>query len=369
MIGVIKKFNTIGKEEIIAAENAIRGGSLSGYLGGIRHGGYCVEKLEHDFAESLGVRHAISCNSATSGLLIACMAAGVGRESEVITTPFTMSATAAVPAFLGADIHFGDIHPDFFCLMPWQNIADWKVAIVTNLFGHPGWLADAKNKCDLEGSILIEDNAQSPFAMEYGRYAGTIGHIGCFSFNVHKHLQAGEGGICVTDDDNLADAMRLARNHGEMAEGKVGLNLRMTEVTAAIALAQLAKREQIIAERIEIAETLTDMVKGLPGLTAPVVRDGCKHVYYCWALKVDRNRDQFVTAMQSMGVPLRAGYVDPLYRLPAFQKWATPCPVAERMHDQELVIYENCAWSPTKEQLTQMGEAFKRAVDIAPTMG
>ena len=369
MIGELKPFNMIGREEAVAAIASMRCGPLSGYLGGVRQGGYCVEKLETEFAGALGVKYAVACNSATSGLLMACMAAGVGPGTGVITSPFTMSATAAAPAFLGAEIDFGDIHSDFFCIMPWENLADWKVVIATNLFGHPAWLADARSRCDLEGSILIEDNAQAPFASEYAHYAGTVGHVGVFSFNVHKHLQAGEGGIVVTNDSDLADRLALARNHAEMASPYLGLNLRMTEVTAAIANAQLHKRGRIIAERIEIAETLTAMVRGLPGLTPPIVREGCRHVFYCWALKVDNNRDTFVQIMQQAGVPLRAGYVDPLYRLPAFQKYATPCPVAEWMHDKELVLYENCAWSPTAVQLTQMGEAFKRAVDKSPSLG
>lgn len=371
----LKPFNTISREEAAAAVAAIRCGPLSGYLGGVRRGGFCVEKLEREFADALGVKHAIACNSATSGLLMACMAADVGPGDKVAVPCFTMSATAAAPAFLGARIHFADIEDPTFCINGHPENFNGKAVIATNLFGHPALLRNTRAICDTKTRdlkrphFLIEDNAQAPFAAEYAHYAGTVGHMGVFSFNVHKHLQAGEGGIVVTDDSDLADRLALARNHAEMASPYLSLNLRMTEVTAAIALAQLAKREKIITERIEIAETLTAMVRGLPGLTPPVVREGCRHVFYCWALKIDQQRDWFVQTMQSFGVPLRAGYVDPLYRLPAFAKYATPCPIAERMHDRELVLYENCAWSPTAEQLTQMGEAFKRAIDMRPDMG
>lgn len=370
MIGELKPFNTIGREEAAAAVTAIRCGPLSGYLGGVRQGGYCVERLENEFAGALGVKRAIAVNSATSGLLIACMAAGIGYGDKVTTTPFSMSATAAVPAFLGANITFQDITEDIFDIWPSMSTFDVPNAvIVTNLFGHPAKLQAWRRLCDDHRSVLIEDNAQAPFASEYAHYAGTMGHMGVFSFNVHKHLHAGEGGIVVTDDSDLADRLALARNHAEMASPYLGLNLRMTEVTAAIANAQLHKRGRIIAERIEIAETLTDMVKGLPGLTPPIVRDGCRHVYYCWALKIDKDRKQFVDYMRGRGVPLREGYVDPLYRLPAFQRFARSCPVAEKMHDETLVLYENCAWSPTVKQLKEMGEAFKCAVDITPVSG
>ena len=371
MIGELKPFNTIGPEEIAAATDAMKNGPLSGFLGGIRHGGYYVEKLEHEFASILKVRNAIATNSATSGLLMACMAAGVGYGDEVVTTPFTMSATAAAPAFIGAEVSFGDIEEETFCLdvEALYLSMETKAIITTNLFGHPSALKEMMHYVNLSTKvlhntpILIEDNAQSPFSMEYGSYAGTIGHIGVFSGNVHKALQCGEGGICVTNDDDLAEKMRMARNHGEMAGGPIGLNLRLSEVHAAIWLAQLEKREEIISSRIALAEYLTDAVKGISGLTPPVVREGCKSVFYCWALKIANNRDDFVQAMQAEGVPLRAGYVPPLYRLPAFQKFARPCPVAERMHDKELVLFEICAYDPTHKQLEQIKDAFHRVAE------
>lgn len=143
----------------------------------------------------------------------------------------------------------------------------------------------------------------------------------------------------------------------------IGLNLRMTEITAAIALVQLRKAPQIIADRVGLAESLTRAVEGIPGLTPPAVREGCTHSYYLWALKIADRRDEFVRAMQAEGVPLRAGYVDPLYRLPAFQQFARSCPVAERMHDKELALFEVCAHDPTPEQVTQIGNAFHKVAE------
>lgn len=376
--GGLARFNTIGKEEVLAVATTLRAGPLSGYLGGELTGGLKVEMLEYEFAGAVGSKYAIAVNSATSGLLIACMAAGINRLShKVFTTPFTMSATVSAPHFLGGQITFADITPNTFNLKPNLKAASYhKAAVITNLFGHPANLAWWKRAGDTHGFNVIEDNAQAPFAMEHGKYAGTIGHMGVFSFNVHKHLQAGEGGIVVTDDDDLAAKCRLARNHWELAGGGVGLNLRMTEVTAAICLAQLAKREKIIAERIEIAETLTDAVKGLPGLKAPLVREGCKHVYYCWALTVDDSqdfylgdkRDWFVDAMVAEGVPMSKGYVEPLYHLPAFERFKTSCPNAELAH-KTIALYENCAWTPTSRQLKQMKEAFHKVIDNMPKMG
>ncbi len=357
VVGPMFRFNMIGGAEARAAAAAVYAGPLSGYLGGELTGGLRVEALEYEFAGVLGTRHAVAVNSATSGLLMACAAVGVGRESTVITTPYTMSATAAAPAFLGAKILFGDIEDKTFNLDTIYG-SDVSAVMVANIFGHPTRLQGWKKVCDSLKIPLIEDNAQSPFAMEGKRYAGTVGDIGIFSFNVHKHLQSGEGGIAVTDNNELADRMRLFRNHAELASSSLGLNLRMTEVTAAIALAQLARRDEIISSRIELAEELTDMARSTIGGWPPVVRDGCKHVYYVWALQLDHDRDWFVDAMKAEGVPLKAGYVKPLYRLPAFKQDAH-CPVTEAV-DKRIVLFEVCGWDPSKAHRLQMREAFKK---------
>ncbi len=353
--GELKPYCTIGREEAEAAYEATLTGPLSGYLGGQRTGGYHVERLERAWEEAFNVKHAVSCNSATSGLLLSCLAAGVDGSSTVVTTPFTMSATAAAPAFLGAKVLFDDIEADTFSL--WS---DYKgTVITTNLFGHP-----ARQTL---GNFVIEDNSHGIFAKDDGYYSGTIGNIGVWSSNIHKICQSGEGGICTTNDDGLADAMRLARNHGEMAGGRPGLNLRMTEVTAAILYQQLLKGPKIVAERVEIAEAMTDMVRDMPMLVPPVVREGCSSSYYIWALKCTLNRKEFVAAMQAEGVPLGCGYVQPLYHLPAFRNGAIPahCPIAETMWSIGLITYENCAASPTTKQLKQYAEAFRKVYDYA----
>ncbi len=351
--GHLKPFNTIGFEEAKAAYDTVRYFPLSGYLGGNKTGGYHVERLERAWEEALNVKHAVSCNSATSGLLLACIAGGIGVDTTVVTTPTTMSATAAAPAFLGAKVVFDDIEADTFSL--WSDFKG--TVITTNLFGHP-----ARQTL---GSFVIEDNAHAIYAQDGNRYAGTLGQIGVFSSNVHKHLSNGEGGVCVTDDAELADRMRLARNHSEMAGLGPGLNLRMTEVSAAILYQQLLKGPQIVAERVEIAEAMTEMVRDMPMLIPPVVREGCTHSYYIWALKCTLDRKRFVAAMRAEGVPLGEGYVKPLYHLPAFKNGAIPahCPIAETLHNVCLITYENCAVSPTKKQLKQYGEAFRKVYD------
>lgn len=282
-------FNTIGfpeRRNVLASLKR----PLSGYIGGgTPRGGYWTDRLEEEWCEAFGCRYSIPCNSATSGLLAACMAAGVGAGDRVWTTPYSMSATAACAVVLGAEVKFVDIEPLRYsiaygnlCITDPVN-GPPKALIVTNLFGHPAHLSVLRSWCDTNGVIMIEDNAQSIFAKEYGKYAGTIGHMGVFSLNVHKHLQVGEGGVVCTNDPGFSARLRHAINHGELAHSITGLNLRMTEPTAAMASAQLAKGEAIVEGRRRIANAISHMMRCAFRVKCPVVDIDCTHSYYVWA--------------------------------------------------------------------------------------
>lgn len=368
MIGELKRYNSISRVESAAAHAAVHGEYLSGFLGGQMRGGRWVRELEDKWAETFGVKHAIACNSATSGLLAACAAFRSGdrlpRNSGVICSPYTMSATAAAPRFFGCQPIFVDIEAVTFGINPLLLDALWPYAvIVTNLFGHPARLHELVRYCRKRYIPLIEDNAQSPFAAIAGQYTGTFGDIGVFSLNVHKHIQCGEGGICVTNSDELAESMRQFINHGEMSDGPVGLNLRMTEVSAAIAFAQLSRAQGLVQQRIEIAEAIIAAIGDIPGLQSPLVYKDCRHVFYAIPFIIADRRTEFVAAVAAEGVPLNERYVSPLYRLKTFQAFARQCPVAEAMHDHHLFYYENCAWDPTPHQIKLMGEAFQKVAE------
>ena len=177
MIGKIKPFNSFGYDEYKAVAKATASAlyenvPLSGYLAGKERGGRLVCELEDAWTKTFKVKHAIACNSATSGLLAACVALGVGPGSTVAVPSFTMSATAAAPAFLGATLEFSDVDDKYFCVHKDFGVPD--VLIVTNLFGHP---TSVGTLTSVSGVKTIEDNSQAPFAMNFGRYAGTI--AGC----------------------------------------------------------------------------------------------------------------------------------------------------------------------------------------------
>lgn len=358
------RFSMIGRAEKDNVLHALQK-PLSGYLGGVHTGGYWVNKLSYEWSKTFGSLHSIPCNSATSGLLAACMAAEIRHGDIVWVSAYTMSATATCASVLGAKVIFKDIELVRFSMnmnnfVPGQKP---KAIIVTNLFGHPAYLASLRSWCDVNNVIMIEDNAQSPFAMEGRRYAGTIGHMGVFSLNVHKHIQSGEGGVVVTDDGQMGDRLRGAINHGELGKtGAIGLNLRMTETTAAIACAQLVKAPRIIPGRIALAEELTDMVSDTPWIIPPKRDIDCTHSYYIWAARVTNGeRRKFVYEMNVANFPIRAGYSKPLNRI--FDQ-AQSCPVAEKMEDEELITFEICAYDPKRCHLQKMREIIKYVKSI-----
>ncbi len=395
-------FNTIGDDEKKAVLDVLDNGLLSGFYGSPGReflGGPAVRALEDEWCELFECRHAVSVNSATSGLVAAMGAIGIAPGDEVIVPAWTMSATAVAPIAYGGVPVFVDVEDATYCLDPEKVAAaitpETRAIIAVNLFGHPAELIALRALADSKGLYLVEDNAQGPLAREHGRYAGTIGHIGVFSLNVHKHLQCGEGGICTTEDDDLAARLQMIRNHGENVagvEGEInlantfGYNLRMTETTAAIARAQIARADSIINGRIEIARALSKGIAGTTGIAIPHERKDCDHAFYLWTLRLDAetlgvSRRTMQRALAAEGFPSFEGYVAPLYRLPMFRerqaigKNGFPfgnsgpdyaeglCPVTERLHDTEALVYEVCAWDPTSGQQQQMVDAVHKVVE------
>jgi dTDP-4-amino-4,6-dideoxygalactose transaminase len=379
--GPLPRYRSVGEGEKRAVIRVIEDDCLSGFYGNWCDeffGGPRVREFEEKWARRFGVRHAVSVNSATSGLMAAMGAVGVQPGDEVIVPPYTMSATAVAPLLYGGIPVFADIEAETFCLDVGQVRAligpRTKAILAVNLFGHPARLAELRRLADERGIYLVEDNAQGPLASEDGRFAGTVGHIGVFSLNYHKHIHTGEGGVCVTDDDDLCLRLQMIRNHAENIvdplgrtdlANLVGFNWRLTELSAAVGLVQLERAEEQVGRRERLALRLSAGMEGLEGLRAPAVRPGCRHVFYAWSLRLDEevlgvSRAQFSRALAAEGFPHGVGYVAPLYLLPVFQRriafGAHPfnltartypkglCPVTERLHERELLGYEICAY-------------------------
>ena len=380
----------IGTQEITAATKLLKQGPLSDYVGAPGAyflGGKHVRSLEAAFVKTFKVKHAVSFNSATTALHGAIVALSIGPGDEVIVPPYTMSATPMAVLMNGAVPIFADIDPHTFCLDPKsveRNITKrTKAILVVNLFGQTAdfdTLLPLAKKYRLK---IIEDNAQAPGALWRGRPAGTIGDIGVFSFNVHKTIQAGEGGVLVTNNKRYALRAQLCRNHGENLAAEhpeagplVGSNYRMTELTAVLCEAQLSRLDFLTKKRRALAAYLTKRLHGIPGLSVPPVPKDTYHVYYVYPLLIDEqtlgiSRDTLVDAMTAEGFPMSKGYLQPLYLLPLFQKRqafnATHfpfdyqgmkqnyakgiCPVTERLYEQELTWTMLCQHPRTKKDV------------------
>lgn len=398
-VAQLTPYSSLGQEEAQAVAKVMESGCLSRFLGAWGPdflGGEKILELESLWSSKFNCKYAVSVNSATSGLYAAIGAVGVGPGDEVIVPPYTMSATAMAPLVYGGIPVFADIEAETFCIdvqsVKSKITKKTKAIIAVNLFGHPAQLHELRALADAHNIYLIEDNAQGPLASENGVYCGTIGHIGVFSLNYHKHIHAGEGGICTTNDEKLASRLQMIRNHAENAvepgevedlTNLVGFNYRLTELGAAIANEQLKKAEKLVGERERIAQRLTKAMDGLDGITPPAVRDNCRHVYYTWCAKFDENkvgvsRKVFADALKAEGVPVFEGYVKPLYWLPIFQKRIALgnegfpfnlskvtyekglCPVTERMHERELLGFGVCSYLLPEAELEQVIQGFHK---------
>lgn len=395
----LSPYITIGEEERQAVSRVMASGRLSGFVGAWCDdfaGGPEVREFEAAWARRFGVKYAISVNSNTSGLFASIGAVGVSPGDEVIVPPYTMSATAMAPLVYGGIPVFVDIEPDTFCLdldkVRAAITSRTRAILAVNLLGHPAALHDLRKLADDHGIFLIEDNAQAPLATERGRYTGTIGHIGVFSLNYHKHFHTGEGGVCTTDDPHLAQNLKMIRNHGENIveplgltniSNIVGFNYRLTELSAAIGTEQLKKADRLVARREELGSRMSAQLADLPGLTPPVVRHDCRHAYYVWAMRFDQSRVGvsrriFCEALSAEGFPVSEGYVAPLYWLPIFQRRIAfgnsgypfnlsaityprgLCPVTERMHNEELVEFHICSYEVSDDDLGHLVEAVRK---------
>jgi perosamine synthetase len=395
--GPLRPYNSIGPAEIEAVKHVAESGRLSGFYGspGVQYlGGPVVQQFEQAWRDYFGVKHAVSVNSATSGLTAAMGAIGISPGDEVIVPPYTMSATVVAPLIYGGIPVFADIDRDTFSLdlsaVEAAITPRTKAILVVNLFGHPARLQDLRSLADRRGLMLVEDNAQGPLAMENGRFAGTIGHIGVFSLNYHKHIHTGEGGMCVTADDALARRLQMIRNHAENAvepeadlTNMVGFNFRIGELSAAIGIEQLRRAKEHVGRRVYVGQRLAEGVAGLVGLHPPGTREGCRHVYYVWALRVDESmlgasRLQFSKALAAEGFPHFCGYVAPLYRLPLFQRRIAIgrdgfpfnlsdrryldglCPITEALHERELIGFEPCAYDLNDADIDDLVAAIRK---------
>jgi perosamine synthetase len=397
---------TVGDEERRAVAAVLDTGVLSQFLGEWDDdflGGPHVRECEAAFAERLDAAHAISVNSATTGLSVALAATGVGPGDEVIVSPFTMSASAATIVLQNAIPVFADIEEQTYGLDPAAIerliTPRTRAVMVTHIFGHPAQMDELLELARRHDLAVIEDAAQSIGATYHGRETGTLGTAGVLSLNFHKIIHSGEGGIVLTDDDGVAQVAQLARNHGEVVveqagvaeiANTVGSNFRLTEIQAAIAIEQLRKLDGFLAHRRALANHLTRRLGQLDGVVPAPALEGCEHSYYVYPIRLAPealkgvDRSVIVDALAAEGVAVSNGYVTPLYLQPMYQQriargtrgcpWTCGhwhgdvsyepgiCPVAERLHYDELVLADVTREPLEQADIDDVADAFEKVL-------
>lgn len=404
------KYNSIDQKEIDAVVEVMKSGVLSKYLGAWHedfYGGDKIKEFEAAWSKYFGVKHSVSVNSNTSGLIIALGACGVGLGDEVLVSPYSMAISASAPLFWNATPVFCDLEPNTygFCTESIKkNITkDTKAIVVVHIFGCPSNMDEIMQIAKEHNLYVIEDCAQAPGAKYDNKYVGTIGDIGVFSLNYHKHIHTGEGGVCISNNDTLANKMQLIRNHAESIvenkgekslENMLGYNFRLTEIQAAIGIEQLKKLDAEVAIRQEYAALYDAALDKYPFINVTKLENRT-HSYYAQAFEfledvAGVSRNKFISAVkaeltavqerENEGVPIGEGYVKPLYLIPMFQNkiaYNKPnfafkdsvsyekgtCPNVERFHYKTLWAHDFTRSPLTKEDVTDVIAAYVKVCE------
>jgi dTDP-4-amino-4,6-dideoxygalactose transaminase len=291
-----------GSEELVL--EVLRSGQLAQ--------GPLVERFERQFAELCGVAHAVAVNNGTTALVAALRVLELEPGDEVITSPFTFVATLNAILEAGAVVRFADIGEDDFNIDPDAAAAvvtdRTRVLLPVHLYGQCADLDRLGELVADHALTLVEDSAQAHGATIGGRAAGSTG-LGCFSFYATKNLTTGEGGMVTTDDDHLADRLRVLRNQGMRARYRyemAGNNYRMTDLQAAVGLPQLGGYAANVAARRANAAALSEGLTGIAGLVTPAALPGRGHVWHQYTLRVTADaaitRDQLADRLGDAGI-------------------------------------------------------------------
>ncbi|MEZ4637827.1 MAG: DegT/DnrJ/EryC1/StrS family aminotransferase [Caldilineaceae bacterium] len=378
-----------GEEELGELEEALNQGTLF-YAQGKK-----VHQLEEEFAKKNGVAYAVATSSGTATIHAAMIAVGISPGDEVIVSPITDMGSIVPILYQGAVPVFADLDPHTYVLdlASVESLITEKTRAVlaVHLAGNPCPMDELMALGERHNFHVIEDCAQAFGATYKGRPIGAIGHIGCFSYNEFKHISCGDGGLAVTNDENLALRLRLAtdKSYNRTAQGAernpkfLANNYRMTELQGAVAVAQLHKLDDIVARRRTWCAELSRQLADLPGIHLPAITPGGDTSWWFYMLRVDpailgASTDEFASALQAEGLRASAHYIGHcIYEYPIFVEHSAferghhaymdytygkgLCPNAEAILDTCVMLAINQAYTATDLAETILG--VRRVVD------
>jgi perosamine synthetase len=357
----------IGEDEIAAVAAALRRGEISGNFG------QALSDFETEFAAYCGVKHGIAVCNGTVALQLAVATAGLGHGDEVLLSATTNIATAlgvihnnAIPVPVDSEKVTWNLDLN---LVESLISARTRAIIPVHLYGHPVDMDRLMKIARKHELIVIEDAAEAHGALVRGRKTGSFGDMACFSFYANKIITTGEGGMVVTNDDGLAERLRLLRNLGfttpRFRHEVAGYNFRMTGYQAAMGVTQLQKIESIIDEKRRVAHTYNAYLNDIPGLQLPVEMDWARNVYWMYAIVVKPDlgltRDQLARNLAEAGIETRTFFC-PMNQQPCLQKipgfQAGPLPVSDELWTTGL--YLPSSHTLTGEQIHYISDVIHR---------
>jgi perosamine synthetase len=313
--------------------------------------GPMVEQFEEAVGRVAGTRHGLAVNNGTSALIAAMMSHGIGPGDEVITSPFTLVATLNAVLHAGASVRFVDVGDDFNldpAPLATAMGPQTRAVLPVHLYGCPADMQQVGAAVAGRDIVVIEDAAQALGARIGDRPAGSFG-TGCFSFYATKNVTTGEGGAVTTDDDEIAETVRLLRDQGQRARygyGCPGFNLRMTELQAALGVAQMARLTDIVETRRRNARLLNDGLRGIEGLLLPLEPPGRRHVYHQYTVRVTpdarRTRDELRWLLEANEIGCGLYYPRPVFDYDCFRHdprvVTSAAPMATRLASEVLSL-------------------------------
>ena len=323
----------------------------SGWVSSI---GQYVTRFEQDFARFCGVKHGIATSNGTTALHLALVALGIGPGDQVIVPSLTFIATANVVVYTGAKPVFAESEPRTWNLDP-ADVARkvtpaTRAIIPVHVYGHPADM-DAIHAIAAEHNLhVIEDAAEAHGAEYKGRRVGAIGRMGTFSFYGNKIVTTGEGGMITADDDALAEQMRQLRDHAMSPTRRywhdtIGYNYRITNIQAALGVAQMERIKEFIARKRAIAALYNELLDGTPGLTLPVEEPWAKNIYWMYSILVGDSarvsRDELMAHLKTRKIDSRP-FFHPIHTLPPYATGQS-LPVAERLSRQGINLPSSTA--------------------------
>jgi dTDP-4-amino-4,6-dideoxygalactose transaminase len=328
-----------------------------------------VAEFEKAFADYIGCKYGIATSSGTTALHVALLSGGIGKNDEIITSPFSFVATGNSILYTGAKPVFVDINPETYTLDP-NKLEEainsrTKAIMPVHLYGQPANMDSIMKIAKKYDLIVIEDAAQSHGSSYNGEKVGNIGDMACFSFYPTKNMTTGEGGIITTNNKEFADLAKIIRAHGETdryTHSILGFNFRMTDIAAAIGLSQLKKLDSFNQKRINNAKYLNKELANINGIKTPKVENNSKHVYHQYTIKIEKgNRDDWVKFLNDNGVGTGIHYPIPIYKQEIYQKlgYNMHCPKTEEASNKVVSLPVHP--SITEKELAIIVNVLKKA--------